>query len=83
MKERVIESFRELFDAVIAAAPEFLTGIVLLLVGVVVAKVIEKILRMILVRLKFDSLVEKTGIDQTIQKIGIRKELNHFLPRLV
>ena len=83
MKDRLIESFRELSDAVIDAAPEFLIGILLLIVGVIVAKIIEKILRMILVRLKFDSLVEKTGIDQTLQKIGIRQQLNLFVPRLV
>jgi len=83
MKDQLIQSFKDLFDAVTSAAPKVIVGIVLLVLAVVVAKVIEKVLRLILVRLRFDSLVEKVGIDQTLQKLGIRQQLNQSIPRLV
>ena len=43
----------------------------------------EVVLRMILVRIHFDSLVEKAGVYKMLQRIGLRQQLNLFLPRLV
>jgi len=81
--EKLLTSLRDLSDTVIAATPRVLMGIGLVILALIVAKVIEKILRAILVRVKFDGLVERVGIDKTLQKIGIRQQLNHFIPRLV
>ena len=35
-----------------------------------------------LVRVRFDKLAEKTGIDKALQRIGLRQQLNIFLPKL-
>jgi hypothetical protein len=83
VREKIIESFRELFDSVIAATPKIVTGIVLLIVAVVVAKLIEKALHAILVRVKFDRLVSRAGVDQTLRRVGIRQQLDRFIPRVV
>jgi hypothetical protein len=48
----------------------------------VIAKLIEVVLRYALTRVRFDKLMEKTGIDKALQRIGLRQELNVFLPRL-
>ncbi len=57
-------------------------GVVLVLLAFVVAKLIEKVLRTLLVRLRFDALLERVGIDQLLAKIGIRQELDQLLPRI-
>jgi len=49
----------------------------------VIAKVIETVLRFLLTRLRFDTLMERTGIDKTLQRIGLRQQLNVVIPRLV
>jgi hypothetical protein len=33
--------------------------------------------------MRFDSLVERVGIDKALHRIGLRQQLNQFLPRLV
>jgi hypothetical protein len=45
--------------------------------------VIELVLRFALTRVRFDMLLERAGIDKTLQRIGIRQQLNLFIPRLV
>jgi hypothetical protein len=81
--DSLVQSFRDLADSIVQAAPKVVIGIVLILVAWIVAKVIEKVLRIILVRVRFDSLVEKAGIDKTLQRAGIRQQLNVFIPRIV
>jgi small-conductance mechanosensitive channel len=41
------------------------------------------LLRVILVRIKFDRIVERVGVDKMLQRVGTRQQLNHFIPRLV
>ena len=83
MREMLVESFANLANSVIAAAPKVAVGILLFIAGLIVAKLVEIVLRMILVRVHFDSLVEKAGVDKMLQRIGLRQQLNLFLPRLV
>lgn len=83
MKDRIVESFRSLLDGAIDLAPQVLVGLVLLILAIVVAKIVERVLRAILTRIKFDHIIEKTGIDKTLQRLGVRKQLNHVIPRMV
>ena len=83
MREKLFESFRNLVNSVISAAPKVAVGILLIILALVVAKLVEVVLRMILVRVRIDRLVEKAGIDKALQRIGLRQQLNVFLPRLV
>jgi hypothetical protein len=83
MKEKLVSAFTNLLDSAIAAAPKVLVGIVLIVVGLLVAKIIEVVLRFVLTRLRFDHLMQKAGIDKTLQRIGLRQQLNIVIPRLV
>ena len=83
MKEKLLESFRHLLDSVIATAPKVMVGLLLVAAGILVAKVIEIVLRAVLTRVRFDSVVEKAGVDKALQRIGLRQQLNLFIPRLV
>jgi len=83
MKDKLVGAFTNLLDSAISAAPKVLVGIVLIVVGLLVAKVIEVVLRFILTRLRFDSLMEKAGIDKTLHRIGLRQQLNIAIPRIV
>lgn len=81
--EKLRAAFGHLVDSVMAAAPKVAVGILLVICGFAVAKIIEVSLRFVLVRLRFDRLVERTGIDKALQRIGLRQQLNVFIPRLV
>ncbi len=83
MKEKLFESLQQLVNMVTGAAPKVVMGIILLIVSVAVAKVIEKVLRLFLVRVRLDNLVQQAGLDKTLQRIGIRQKLDFFIPRLI
>lgn len=72
MTEKLLQAFENLIGSVISAAPKVVVGIVLIIVGLAVAKLVEVVLRLILVRVRFDSLIEKAGVDKALQGIGLR-----------
>jgi small-conductance mechanosensitive channel len=82
MKEKLLEAFANLGNSIITALPKIAVGILLVILGLVVAKLVEVAFRTILVRLRFDNLMEKAGIDKALQRIGLRQQLNLFLPKL-
>ena len=81
MKEKLLEAFASLGNSVVTALPKVAVGILLIL-GVVVAKLVEVAFRTVLVRLRFDNLMEKAGIDKALQRINLRQQSNIFLPKL-
>jgi hypothetical protein len=83
VKEKLFQAFGGLVDSIIAGAPKVVVGILLVAAGLIAAKVIELVLRFALTRVRFDMLLERAGIDKTLQRIGIRQQLNLFIPRLV
>lgn len=82
MRDELLRIFQDLAAIVTAAVPRILTGIVVLVILLVVAKLAERLLRAILVRLRFDSILEQVGVDKVLSRVGIRQSLNHVLPRL-
>lgn len=82
MQEKLLQAFGNLRDSLIGAAPKVAVGIVLVILGFTAAKAIEVTLRFLLTRVRFDKLMEKTGVDKALQRIGLRQQLNIFIPRL-
>ena len=82
MQQQLLQIFRDLQETTVTAVPRILTGIVVFVLLVLAAKVVEKVLRAVLVRLRFDSLLEQAGVDKVLHRLGIRQSLNHVLPRL-
>jgi hypothetical protein len=64
VKQKLLQAFSGLVDSVVAAAPKFVVGILLVIAGFIVAKLIEVVLRYMLTRVRFDRLMEKAGIDK-------------------
>ena len=83
MQEKLYQAFGNLADSFVAAAPKVAVGILLVILGFAAAKVIVVVLRYLLTRVRFDRLMEQAGIDRALQRIGLRQQLNLFIPRLV
>ena len=62
--------------------PKVFVGILLIAGALLIAKLVEKILRYTLTKVRFDELVGKAGIDQALQRLGLRQELTILFPRL-
>ncbi len=83
IKTQLIETYHNLVGDLIGAAPMVISGIILVLFAWLVAKAVEKLVRMLLVRTKFDSLLGKVGVDTAVQQLGLRKSLSEVVPRVV
>jgi small-conductance mechanosensitive channel len=82
MERKLLEAFASLGKSVVTALPKVAVGILLIILGLVVAKLVEVVLRTVLIRTRFDSLIGKAGVDKTLQRIGLRQPLTLFLPKL-
>lgn len=83
MKESLVRAATNMADSIVAATPKVALALVMLVAGLVVAKLIEKMLRYALMTVRFDQLVGRVGVDRALQSLGIRQELTLLLPRLV
>ena len=77
------EAFQSMGQTIVAWTPRVVLGIVLIILALIVAKVVERLLRAALKRLRFDQALARTGVDRFLHRIGIRQELNYFVPRLL
>jgi small-conductance mechanosensitive channel len=82
MVKKLLEAFAGLGKSVVTALPKVAVGILLVILGLAAAKLVEVVLRAVLVRMRFDTLIGKAGVDKTLQRIGLRQPLTLFLPKL-
>jgi len=83
VKTQLIQTYENLIGDLIGSAPKIISAIILVLFALIVAKLIEKGLRLMMIRTKFDSVLGKVGIDTAIQQLGLRQSLSDVIPRIV
>ncbi len=82
MKEKLLQAFGNLADSAIVAVPKIALGLILVVLGLAVAKLIEAGLRYALVKSRFDTLAAKLGIDKALTQLGLNQPLSVILPRI-
>lgn len=82
IKTQMVETYHNLVGDLIGAAPKIISGLILVLLAWLVAKVVEKVVRVLMVRAKFDSVLGRVGIDTALQQIGLRQSLSAVVPRV-
>ena len=83
LKTQLMDTWNNMVESVIELGPRVLTGIVLILLAWLIAKVVERVLRALLTKIKFDALVGKVGLDKTMQRMGVTRSLAEFLHGLL
>ncbi len=63
--------------------PRLFTAIVIILVGWLIALVIRRAMRTLLGRLRFDSLLERIGIVDSLKRVGVQRPPSRWVPRLI
>ncbi len=63
--------------------PRLLALAILLVVGLVVARITERLLASFLRRVKFDELLQRAGVDGTLHRLGVRRSIDELVPRVV
>jgi small-conductance mechanosensitive channel len=82
MEKKLLDAFAALGNSIAAAVPRLAVGIILIVLGVIVAKLIEVTLRTMLVRVHFDALMTRAGVIKALQRIGLRQRPSLLFPRL-
>jgi hypothetical protein len=80
--DKLLRAFEGLLDSMIAAAPKVLVGFLLIMLGIGAAKLVEIVLRFLMTRLHFDRIMKTAGVDRALERLGVTKKLDVFLPRL-
>lgn len=83
VRDQFMTTYQGVIESLIAWTPTVLLAIVLFVLALVVAKLVERILRGMMTRMRFDALVSRVGIDQAMSRLGIRESLNVVVPRIV
>jgi Mechanosensitive ion channel len=82
MEKKLLDAFAALGNSIAAAVPRLAVGMILIVLGVIVAKLIEVTLRTMLLRVHFDALMTRAGVIKALQRIGLRQRPSSLFPRL-
>jgi hypothetical protein len=82
MEKKLLDAFAALGNSIAVAVPRLAVGILLIVLGVIVAKLIEVTVRTMLVRVHFDALMTRAGFIKALQRIGLRQPPSLLFPRL-
>ena len=77
------QSMTELWTKVAGFVPNLVGMLVMLVVGYVVSKVLERVATAVLKRVRFDKASEKTGLTETIARVGIKRTASEIVGVLV
>lgn len=81
VREQLAIVFGTLQRVLVDVLPRVVTGLAIVLALLVAARFAERILRAVLVRVQFDGLLQRAGIDRTLLRLGIRQSPAQVLPR--
>jgi small-conductance mechanosensitive channel len=82
MENKLLEALAALGSLIASAIPKVAVGILLIIGGWVLAKGIEFVLRAMLIRVHFDTLMEKAGVTNALRRTGLRQQLSLLLPKV-
>lgn len=81
--EQIRIAFSQLWLDVVGWTPRLVIGLLLVIVAVVVAKLVERVLRGLLKRLGIDGALGALGLDAVGSSVGLTKALSDLIPRFV
>jgi hypothetical protein len=79
----VTESLKALYERFIGFLPNFIVGLIVLVIGWIVAITLAKLVKQALVAVKVDEVGDKLGLDQLSSKTGVKMSISGFFAWLV
>ena len=79
----MILSFNELWTGVASFAPRLVAAVVIFVVGWVIAHALGKVVEQILRSLKIDKALQSLGVEEPIERAGIKLDVGVFIGALV
>jgi small-conductance mechanosensitive channel len=79
----VIDSLRQIVVDIINFIPNLINGLIILLVGYVISRIVRWLLESVLKRLRFDPLVERSGVTGSLRGLGVQTPLSRIIAQTV
>ncbi len=79
----LIDIFSNIIRGITEFLPRLLTAFVVILIGWVGARILQKTLSSLLDRIRIDSLLEKAGISDSLERLSLKDTPAVWLPKLV
>lgn len=79
----ILEALVNIWEKLIGYLPNLIAAIIILIIGIIVAKAVAKLVQKIIEALKVDELVKKINIVQKIEEAGTKVVLSQILGWLV
>lgn len=79
----ILDALAMLWDKLIAYLPNLIAAIIILIIGVLIAKAIEKLIQKIVEALKVDELIKKINVIKKIEEAGTKVVFSQILAWLV
>lgn len=79
----IFSSMEAMWDIVIGFIPGFISAVIVLLVGVIIAAGLAKLGRKLVGALKIDAIFEKMGLKESMNKAGMKLDVGYFVGELV
>ncbi len=83
IKEVLVDVVGNLTSVAAEQVPRIVTALVVVIVGAILAKLVEKILSASLRRLHFDALLERLGVKRALERLGLRQSPSRAISRLI
>lgn len=78
----VIDALTQIIVDIINFIPRLINGLIILIVGYLIARIVRWVLANILRQIRFDPLVERTGITGALRGLGVKPHSRRLWPRL-
>jgi small-conductance mechanosensitive channel len=79
----VIDSLTRIVVDIINFIPNLINGLIILLVGYLIARLVRWLLATVLQRLRFDPLVERSGISGSLRGLGVKTPLSQIVAQTI
>ncbi|MFN8351369.1 MAG: mechanosensitive ion channel [Flavobacteriales bacterium] len=76
LKNTLMHAFNDYLGGIVARIPSVVSGLLVLLVGWLLAKAVRAVLRGVLKRAGVDAMAERSGMDKVLGKLGVKKVSN-------
>jgi hypothetical protein len=80
--EVILPALNQIFSDMMGIIPLLLAAIIILLVGYIISKIIENIVRRVLKKVGFNTIAEKAGIATFLKNAGFDKEVSWVIGKL-
>jgi len=81
--DAIVESFQSMWAGVIGFLPTLVIALLIIIVGWIIGAVIGRVVYQLMRSVKVDEALKKAGLEDWLQKGGIRLDSGHFIGALV